>query len=275
MNRYTWRNLLLEILMVLLALLVLIPVIFVILNSVKSLPEVTLSMLTLPTEIHLENFSEALERMNYVNSFANSLFISVLSVVGIVLFASMAAYQIVRRKCVFSRILFYSMLLSMAIPFQALMVPLVIVAKNLGLMNRPIGLVVIYWGFLLPMAIFLYQGYIKFVPREMEEAARIDGCAAIPLFFRIVFPVVRPITVTVIILNLLGTFNDFTLPLIMLTSKKTRTIPLALSTFFDAYLTEWNLVMAALTVTILPLLVFFIIMQKHIIQGMADGALKG
>lgn len=273
--RYTWRTFLLEILMVLLALVVFFPIVFVLINSVKSLPEVTLSMLGLPMAIHWENFALTMERMNYFTALGNSMIISVFSVAGLVLFSSMAAYQIVRRKCLSSQILFYSLLLSMAIPFQALMVPLVIVAKRFGLINSPWGLVVIYWGFLMPMSTFLYQGYIKSVPKEMEEAARIDGCAAIPLFFRIVFPIIKPITVSIIILNLLGVFNDFTLPLIMLTTKSTRTIPLAVSTFFGAYLTEWQLVMAALTITIVPLLLFFLFMQKHIIKGMADGAMKG
>lgn len=275
MTRYTWRTLLLEIGMVLLALVVFFPILFVLINSVKTLPEVTLSMLTFPTEFHWENFAEAIKRMNYFTALGNSVLISLFSVAGLVLFSSMAAYQIVRRKCLASKILFYALLLSMAIPFQALMVPLVLVAKQLGFINTPWGLIVIYWGFLLPMSTFLYRGFIKSVPREMEEAARIDGCAAIPLFFRIVFPVIKPITISIIILNLLGVFNDFTLPLIMLTTKRTRTIPLAVSTFFGAYLSEWNLIMAALAITIIPLLIFFLAMQKHIIKGMADGAIKG
>lgn len=275
MKKYTIRTFLLECVMICLALVVVFPIFFVLINSVKSLPEVSMSMLSLPTELHWENFSRALDRMNYFVALKNTLFISIFSVAGVVLFASMAAYQIVRRKCLMSRVLFYAMLLSMAIPFQALMVPIVIVAKRLGLINKPWGMVIMYWGFLMPMATFLYQGYIKAVPREMEEAALIDGCNAIPLFFRIVFPIIKPITVTIIILNLLGTFNDFALPLLMLSSKATRTIPLALSTFFGTYLTEWQLVMAALTITILPLLIFFVFMQKHIIEGMAAGALKG
>lgn len=273
--KYGWKLLLLEILMVLLAALVFFPIVFVLINSVKNLPEVTLSMLSLPKSLHFENFSVVLDRMNYFTSLGNSLLISVFAVSGIVLFSSMAAYQIVRRKSLATKALFYALLLSMAIPFQALMVPLVIVARELKLMYKPWGMVIIYWGFMLPMSTFLYQGFIKSVPREMEEAARIDGCAPIPLFFLIVFPVIKPITVSIIILSFLGVFNDFTLPLIMLTTRATRTIPMAVSTFFGSYLTEWHLVMASLTITIVPLLVFFLFMQKHIIKGMADGAIKG
>lgn len=274
-DKYTWRLMLLEVLMVLLGLIVMFPVLFVVGNSVKSLQEVTLSMLSLPSEVHFSNFGIVLERMNYFVSLGNSVMISSLAVSGIVLFSSLAAYQIVRRKSFSTKALMYMLLLSMAIPFQALMVPLVIVARELKLMNKPLGMVPVYWGFLLPMSTFLYQAYIKSVPREVEEAAIIDGCAPIPLFFLIVFPVIKPITVSVIILNFLAVFNDFTLPLIMLTSRDTRTIPLSLSTFFGSYLTEWHLVMASLTITIVPLLALFLFLQKHIIKGMADGALKG
>lgn len=274
-GKYTWRNVLLGFVLFLLSLVVLFPVAFVLMNSLKSLPEVTLSMIAFPKEIHLENFSRALTRMNYLTALGNSVWISVGSVSGVVLFSSMAAYQIVRRNNLLSKIIFYTLILSMAIPFQALMVPLVIVGKTLRLMNNQWGMILAYWGLLIPMATFLYQGFIKSVPLDMEEAARIDGCAAIPLFFRIVFPIIKPLTVSIIILNILGVFNDFALPLIMLTTKRTRTIPLAVSTFFGTYLTEWQLVMAGLTVTILPMIILFIFMQKHIVKGMVDGAVKG
>lgn len=274
-GKYTWRNVLLGFVLFLLSLLVLFPVAFVFMNSVKSLPEVTLSMISFPRAIHLENFSRALTRMNYFTALINSVWISLGSVAGVVLFSSMAAYQIVRRNNLLSKVIFYTLILSMAIPFQALMVPLVIVGKNLRLMNSQWGMVVTYWGLLIPMATFLYQGFIKSVPLEMEKAARIDGSAAIPTFFRIVFPIIKPLTISIVILNTLGVFNDFALPLIMLTTRRTRTIPLAVSTFFGTYLTEWQLVMAGLTVTILPMIILFILLQKHIVKGMVDGAVKG
>jgi raffinose/stachyose/melibiose transport system permease protein len=155
------------------------------------------------------------------------------------------------------------------------MVPSVIVAKSLHIVNTTYGLVIMYWGFMLPMAIFLYQGFIKSVPRELEEAAMIDGCGQIYAFFKIVFPMLMPITSTIAIINVLGVFNDFLLPLIMLSSDDVKTIPLSLSIFFSNYTAEWNLIMAALALSIIPGLVFFLLMQKKIIGGLAEGAIKG
>ena len=265
----------LTVVLMLLALLFLFPLLLVFLNCLKSQQEIAHSLLTFPTELHFENFPNAVKQMNYVPAFLNSVAITVLSVAGLVLLASMAAYQAVRRKCIASRIISALMVASMAIPFQVLMVPSVIVARELGLVNSQWGLVVMYWGFLLPMAMFLYQGFIKGVPRELEEAAMIDGCGQIRAFFRIVFPMLRPITATVAILNVLGVFNDFTLPLIMLSSKDVKTLPLSFSVFYGSYLNEWQLIMAALVLTIFPVLVFFLLMQKNIMSGLTTGALKG
>ena len=213
--------------------------------------------------------------MNYLQAFANSILITVCSVAGLVLFASMAAYQVVRRKCLASRIISGLMVASMAIPFQVLMVPSVIVARELHLVNSRPGMIVMYWGFLLPMAMFLYQGFVKGVPRELEEAAMIDGCGQIRAFFRIVFPMLKPITATVAIINILGVFNDFTLPLIMLSSQSLKTLPLSFSVFYSSYLNEWQLIMSGLVLSIFPVLVFFLLMQRNIMDGLTAGALKG
>ena len=163
----------------------------------------------------------------------------------------------------------------MAIPFQVLMVPSVIVARELHLVNSRPGMIVMYWGFLLPMAMFLYQGFVKGVPRELEEAAMIDGCGQIRAFFRIVFPMLKPITATVAIINILGVFNDFTLPLIMLSSQSLKTLPLSFSVFYSSYLNEWQLIMSGLVLSIFPVLVFFLLMQRNIMDGLTAGALKG
>lgn len=258
-----------------LALLFLFPLLLVFLNCLKSQREIVASLLSFPTELHFENFPNAVRQMNYVQAFLNSVAVTVLSVAGLILLASMTAYQVVRRKCIASRVISALMVASMAIPFQVLMVPSVIVARELHLVNSQWGLVVMYWGFLLPMAMFLYQGFIKGVPRELEEAAMIDGCGQIRAFFRIVFPMLRPITATVAILNVLSVFNDFTLPLIMLSSQNVKTLPLSFSVFYGSYLNEWQLIMAALVLTIFPVLVFFLLMQKNIVAGLTAGALKG
>lgn len=261
--------------LIILAALFLFPVYLVLINSVKSYQEVTTSLISFPVAIHFANFPKAWQMMNYGKAFLNSVGVTIASVSGVIFFASMASYQIVRRRCRLSSIIYYSILASMAIPFQVLMVPSVIVAKSLHIVNTTYGLVIMYWGFMLPMAMFLYQGFIKSVPRELEEAAMIDGCGQIYAFFKIVFPMLLPITSTIAIINVLGVFNDFLLPLIMLSSDDVKTIPLSLSIFFSNYTAEWNLIMAALALSIIPGLVFFLLMQKKIIGGLAEGAIKG
>lgn len=265
----------LTLVLVLAALLFVFPLILIFLNCLKSQQQITASLLSFPTELHFENFPKAMEKMNYMTAFCNSVIVTVCGVAGLVLLASMTAYQVVRRKCLASRVISALMLASMAIPFQVLMVPLVIVARNLHLINSLPGIIVMYWGFLLPMAMFLYQGFIKGVPRELEEAAMIDGCGQIRAFFRIVFPMLKPITATVAIINILGVFNDFTLPLIMLSSQNLKTLPLSFSVFYGSYLNEWQLIMAGLVLSVFPVLVFFLLMQKNIMDGLTAGALKG
>lgn len=257
------------------ALCFLFPLILIFLNCLKSAQQINVSLLSFPTELHFENFPKAMEKMNYGTSLINSMFVTIFSVIGLVILSSMAAYQIVRRKCLASSMISGLMIASMAIPFQVLMVPAVIMARELHLVNSLTGLIVMYWGFLLPMAMFLYQGFVKGVPRELEEAALIDGCGQTRAFFRIVFPIMKPITATVAIINILGVFNDFMMPLIMLSSQNLKTLPLAFSVFYSAYLNEWQYIMAALVVAVMPMLIFFLLMQRNIMDGLTSGALKG
>jgi raffinose/stachyose/melibiose transport system permease protein len=163
----------------------------------------------------------------------------------------------------------------LVIPFQTLMIPLVKVAKDLSLINTLHGIIIMYWGFGIPLALFLYHGFIKAVPKELEEAAYIDGSSTTGVFFRILLPLLKPITTTIAILHSLWIWNDFLLPLITLSSKKNQTIPLAASVYFGQYTNEWNLAMAALTLAIIPIILFFLFMQRYIIQGITAGALKG
>ena len=221
------------------------------------------------------NYTEAIAKMNFFRKFANTILVSVLSVAGIILFGSMAAYKVTRVKNKVSNVIYYGILFTMAIPFQVLMVPVVIVARSLHIVNTLYGMIVMYWGFLLPMAMFLYCGFIKGVPGDLEEAAMIDGCGQFRAFFYVVFPILKPITATVAIINVLGVFNDFMLPLIMINSEKLKTIQLSMSVFYGTYLNRWDLIMAALVLSILPALIFFLLFQKQIIKGMADGAVKG
>lgn len=264
-----------ELILTLIACFVVFPIILIFINSFKSNGEILSDMVALPSKITFINYVEAIDKMNFFRKFLNTVMVSVLSVVGIILFGSMAAYKVTRVKGKVSNIIYYGILFTMAIPFQVLMVPVVIVARELHIVNTLYGMIIMYWGFLLPMALFLYCGFIKGVPRDLEEAAMIDGCGQFRAFFYVVFPILKPITATVAIINMLGVFNDFMLPLIMINSEKLKTIQLSMSVFYGTYLNRWDLIMAALVLSILPALIFFMFFQKQIIKGMADGAVKG
>jgi raffinose/stachyose/melibiose transport system permease protein len=186
----------------------------------------------------------------------------------------MAAWKMVRTPGKFSKILFIWFVSAMVIPFQTVMIPLIKLGGILGIMNSLPGIIIMYFGFGVPLSLFLYHGFVKTVPTEIEEAARIDGCSQFGVFWRIVFPLLKPITVTVIILNTLWIWNDYLLPVLVLQDASLRTIPLATSSFFAQYTKQWDMGLAALVLGITPIVIFFLFLQKHIIKGIASGSIK-
>ncbi|AZS14398.1 carbohydrate ABC transporter permease [Paenibacillus lutimineralis] len=257
------------------AIFVFFPLYVTFVNSFKSYNEVVSSVASLPSTLHFDNFKTVWTQLNFGGVFMNSLIITVISVVGILLISAPAAYQFVRRPGWVSTVLFMLILSSLVIPFQTLMIPLVKVASEMYMMDSIVGVIIMYWGFGIPLAVFLYNGFIKSIPRELEEAALIDGNGVAGAFFRIVLPLLKPITTTIAILHSLWIWNDFLLPLITLSSKKNQTIPLASSVYFGQYMNEWHLAMAALTMASIPVIIFFIMMQRNIIDGITAGAVKG
>ena len=273
-QRYTKRTFILEILTILLGLIFLIPFYFVIINSLKSFSEILLNTSAWPKEFQWNNYVEAWRRLQYPKVFLNSLLITVFSNLGIVVINSMAAYRLVRSPNKISKIIFVLFISAMVIPFQSIMIPLVRVTSQLGLLNSLPGIIVMYLGFGAGFSIFLYHGFIKAIPREIEEAAIVDGCSSFCVFWRIVFPLLKPITVTIVILNSLWIWNDFLLPLLVLQDQNLRTIPLATFFFFGQYTKQWDLALAALILGIIPLLIFFFFLQRHIIKGITAGSIK-
>ncbi|MBM7702662.1 carbohydrate ABC transporter permease [Metabacillus iocasae] len=273
-KKYGLKLFSLEVLAIVLGLIFLVPFYYVVSNSLKSFAEILTNTSALPSSLQWSNYVEAFDRMNYLKVFSNSLIITVASNVVIVIFCSMAAYMLVRTKKKISNIIFFTFVAAMVIPFQSIMIPLVKTASSLGLINSIWGLVIMYLGFGSGLAIFLYHGFIKGIPVELEEAAIIDGCSTLGVFWRIVFPLLKPITVTIVILNSLWIWNDFLLPLLVLQDPELRTIPLATFFFFGQYTKQWDLALAALVISIIPLLIFFFAMQKHIIKGITSGSIK-
>ena len=259
----------------LILLVYLVPFILVVINSFKPTKEFLENPLTLPQAFSLSNFASAFQKMNFLNGLTNTAIITVVSVLLIALFSAMAAYLMVRSNGKAVKFLFLCMVSAMIIPFQALMVPLVKIYGSLGILNNQATLIYMYLGFGAPMAVFIYHGFIKSVPLEIEEAAMIDGCSQIKTFFKIVFPLVKPISFTVIILDVLWIWNDFLLPLLLLGSNgKVQTLPLAVTSFAGSYVKQWDLILTSALLAMLPIIILFIFAQRYIIKGMVEGSIK-
>lgn len=250
------------------------PFFFVLINSFKGRREIISNPFCFPAVWSLDNFVTAFRRMGFVSAFMNSLVITVFSVIGIAVFSSMTAYIFVRTDWRFNKVMFFTMVAAMLIPFQAIMIPLVQIYGGLNLLNSHWILIYMYLGFGSSFAVFLYHGFIKAIPLELEEAAMIDGCSRIQVFFRIVFPLLKSTTLTLIILNVLWIWNDFLLPSLVLISSSNRTLPLTTFYFHGTYTSDYGLLMAALMLTILPVIIFYALLQKHIIKGVMEGAIK-
>jgi len=274
-QRYTAGTLVVEIVAVLLGLLFLVPFYFVIVNSLKTFAELLTDPTSLPTALQWSNFSNAWRIMKFPTVLTNSLVITVLANLAIALISAMAAYRMVRHKTRFNRLFFSLLVAAMVIPFQSIMIPLVRVARTVGLFDSIPGLIVCYMGFGAPLSVFLFHGFVKSIPHEIEESASVDGASAYGTFFRIVLPLLKPIAVTVILLNSLWIWNDFLLPFLILQSPDLRTIPLATNSFFGQYTKQWDLALAALVLGITPIVIFFLAMQRHIIEGITAGSVKG
>ncbi|MCM3159870.1 carbohydrate ABC transporter permease [Metabacillus litoralis] len=275
MNRgYTKGTFVLEVLGIMLGLIFLIPFYFVAINSVKGFSEILIDAAALPKEVLFSNYAKVWEVISFQDAFLNSLIITVFSIAGIVVISSMAAWKMVRTPGKLSKILFIFFVSAMVIPFQTVMIPLMKLGGTLGIMNSIPGIVIMYFGFGVSLSLFLYHGFVKTIPLEIEESASIDGCTQFGVFWRIVFPLLKPITVTVIILNTLWIWNDYLLPLLVLQDASLRTIPLATSSFFAQYTKQWDMGLAALVLGIAPVIVFFLFLQKHIIKGIAAGSIK-
>lgn len=261
--------------MLLLTLAFLYPLFIVIANSVKPLGDILVDPLSLPTSFHFENYANAWKTVEFPKVLMNTLILTVLSVAGIILFSSMTAYWTERHPTRYSRFFSAMLIVSMLIPFASTMIPLVYVIRTLGLANSLQGAVVTYWGVGLAFSFFIIRGAVKALPIDLEEAAEIDGCGPIQVFFKVAFPLLQPTMVTVLIMDIFWIWNDFMIPLILLDSGKLSTIQLAVKKLFSMFASKWDIALPALVMTIAPLAVIFIILQKKVINGILSGAVKG
>ena len=270
MNRYTARTGGLEAVMIAVGIVFLFPIYIMVNLAIRPMSD--LSSPLLPTaHPTFDNFTAAWSQAGLGGAIINSTIVTVASVLLIVLLAAPAAYGLVRVTARWSSFSFYAFMIGLLIPFQLGLIPLYKTMSGLGLLGSLLPLVIIYVGLRLPFSIFLYAQFLRQVPIDYEEAASLDGCGPLQAFFRVVFPLVRPVTGTVIILNGLFAWNDFLTPLLYLSGSGNQTIPVAIYTFVGEYATQWQLVFAALIIGALPVLIAFFFIQKSLIQGLASG----
>ena len=247
---------------ILLGLIFLSPLYILVVNSFKTQKGIFSNVLALPSSDYftLNNYTEAWKQLEFLKSLFNSLYISILSTLAIILLTSMAAWVLVRRKSKTANIIFYIFALSMLVPFQCVMLPLVQIMGKIQFLN-PGGLIFMYLGFGSSLSIVMYHGFIKNVPLELEEAATIDGANAFQVF-------------TIAILNLMWIWNDFLLPQLVINKPGWQTIPLKTFYFFGQYSKRWDLATAGLLLGMIPIIIFYIFAQKYIVKGVTDGAIK-
>jgi len=249
------------------------PFLLVFVNSVKLKPEILANPLSLPTSISWDNFQQALTKMNFFRSLTNSIIITVLSVSLLIVFSSMLAYYLARVKSKPTKYIFLILVTSMIVPFQALMIPFMARFAPFVSWNNRAALIFFYIGFGVALSTFLYHGFISTIPTEIDEAASIDGASDMVAFWKIIFPMMRPITETVAIINALWIWNDFLLPRLVLT-EESQTLPLSTYLFYGQYSIEYGQAMAGLVLAVLPIVIFYLILQKQFISGISQGAVK-
>jgi raffinose/stachyose/melibiose transport system permease protein len=259
-----------------LALFYAFPFFLVLINAFKEKRQVVNDPLGFPTEIRWENFVDAINKMGYWQALGNSLLITTISVIAIIITSSMLAYYLSRTKNKFSSVTFLVLVASMIVPFQALMIPFVgfFGQRGLSLPGNQFTIAFFYVGFGVALSTFLYHGFISNIPYELDEAAAIDGASPFKTFRKIIFPMLGPVTATVAIINALWIWNDFLLPSLVLNETDQKTIPLRTFVFYGKYTSDYGLAMAGLLLSVIPILVFYFVMQKRIIAGISAGAVK-
>ncbi len=270
MSRLGWGAL--QILILALSLLIIIPLLVMLIGSFKNEAEVTAFNLSLPSVWKFDNFSTVISEGKLIRSFFNGIFIAGVSVIFTSILSSMAAFIIIRRSSGFSRFLYYFFFLGLIAPMQ--MIPTIKLMQSLKIYGGYISVIVIYIATNMAFSIFLYSGFISTIPKALDEAAAIEGASTLKLFFKVIFPLIKPVSVTVAIIIFMNVWNDINLPIYFLNDSNKWTMPLSVYKFYGKYGGSWNLVFADLTLTAVPVFIIYLLGQKHIVSGMTAGAIK-
>lgn len=270
-----WKNTAIYTLLSLMVVFWLYPLLMAFMNSFKTNGELLTNVVSFPSSIHFENYIRTIKKMHFVRSLMNTAFLSFTGVAMIILFSALAGWKLCRTKTKLSSFLFGLFVVSMLIPFSSIMIPLYKVVLFFHIKNSLLGLSFVYAGLGVSMAIFLYHGFVKGIPLELEEAAAIDGAFQLKTFIYIIMPMLKPITATICITNVLWMWNDFLLPLITISDNKKYSLLLSTNTLFGQYNSDWTAILSALILAAIPVIIFYAIFQKQILKGIADGAIKG
>lgn len=254
------------------------PIVLIIINSFKKKAYISRKPFEIPSGkmfVGLENYINGITKTNFWDAFKVSLFITIFSVAAIILCCSMTAWYIMRVKDKFTQTIYYLCLFSMIVPFQMVMYTLSKTANMLHLGN-PVGIILVYLGFGAGLSVFMFTGFVKSIPLEIEEAAMIDGCNPLQTFFQVVLPIMKPTCITVTILQAMWIWNDYLLPCLVLDQKRWRTVPMAVQYLKGGYgSVDMGAMMGVLVLAIIPIIIFYIACQKYIIEGVVAGAVKG
>lgn len=257
----------------LISLIVILPIVVLFVNSFKTSAEANRMTLSLPTKWMFENYATVIEQGKLVSSFFNGLLYATCSVIVIVIFVSLAAFVISRNNKGINKFLYYFIISGIAMPINN--VALMKVMQTFHLVNSRIGIILLYAAINIPLSLFIAYGFVSTIPREIDEAAVLDGCTPIQLFVRIIAPLLKPIISTLFVLDFMAVWNDFTMPLYFLNNSAKWPMTLAVYNFFGAFENSWNLVSADIILTLIPVLIIFIFGQKYIVGGVSAGAVKG
>lgn len=257
------------------SIVVILPFLWVIMASFKTNGEYMMDPVSFPVSFHFQNYIDAFQSIHMLTLFKNSLLIATVSVLGCLLLVSMASYALSRFTLRINKWIYSYFLLGLMIPVNAAIIPLYIAMKKVGLLDTYAAVIIPYIAFNIPMGIFLITNYMRTIPRELEEAAIIDGCNIFKLFSHVMFPLSRPIFATYSIITFIGLWNEFTFSLVFLSGQEMRTVPIGLASFRGEFETNTPAMLAGTVIAVIPVLIVFVLLRKQILQGMTTGAVKG
>lgn len=263
-----------NIISIIIAIVYIFPVLVVFINAFKPLGKIIKTPFALPDSLYLDSIKYVFESMNYARALKNTILYSVITVFGSILVSSMAGWMLSRDNSKGSKIFTAILVSSLLVPFHTVMIPLAQIAKNLHIADTRFGYLWIQITLYAPMGVFMYEGFVKNIPVSIEEAARIDGASTFKLFFRIVFPLIKPVTGSIGVLYSLWIWNDYLLAKIILTSEHLKTITIAINSFYGAYLNRWDYAITGVAISIVPVVILYIFLQRYIVEGVAAGAVK-